>query len=359
MSPRRRASPKSTSGRLPAAPRSAPACTCGAARPDALPTPARCDRPPAAGSRRCGRPRTAADAHDAADRRGRRCLRAERRRRRDGHADTHARPDAARRAEDGDGAEGRQHLGRRSQDVKLTTAMSAELTVLIDDAAPFETDATNNAGSTHGRGDRARARPVERARPGARRLRRAVQQPRLRADHAVARRHGLPDFEDEGEGARAAARPHLLQRQLGRELGRPHPEWPENYASFVEVVQLAQEAGATIDISLPEPRESRGSTPGPDDGEVRRRARGPRQEPRPHERPLGRGRERAERRRRSRSPSTTRSCRALDAQLVARGLRDQIQPDGRRPRRERRQPARTHYVWMQWIAANMSDVFDG
>ena len=74
-----------------------------------------CDRATAAGSRRRGRPRAAADAHDAGDRRGRRYLRAERRRRRGGHADTHARSDPGRRAEDGDGAEGRRHLGPRSR----------------------------------------------------------------------------------------------------------------------------------------------------------------------------------------------------------------------------------------------------
>ncbi len=79
--------------------------------------------------------------------------------------------------------------------VKLETAMSAELTVLIDGAAPFETDATNNA----------RTRTVEVTEhelvrsnvlvPGARRLRRAVQQPRLRPDHTRPAGDRLPDFE--------------------------------------------------------------------------------------------------------------------------------------------------------------------
>ena len=61
---------------------------------------------------------------------------------------------------------------------------------------------------------------------------------------------------------------------------------------------------------VPEPRQHRGPTlsaPRGRDGQVRRRARGPGQEPPPDERPLGDRRQRAERRVPSRSSRSTRS----------------------------------------------------
>ena len=48
--------------------------------------------------------------------------------------------------------------------------------------------------------------------------------------------------------------------------------------------------------------------------------------------------------------------RALDAQLRARGLREQIRLMG--GGLVESAGARHHYAWMQWIAANMGDVFD-
>ena len=50
--------------------------------------------------------------------------------------------------------------------------------------------------------------------------------------------------------------------------------------------------------------------------------------------------------------------RTLHAELVARGLREQIRLMGPGLVENALNPARTHYVWMQWIGANMSDVFD-
>ena len=201
--------------------------------------------------------------------------------------------------------------------------MSAELTVRVDGAAPYETDATNNSRHAPDRGDRARARPCERARPEPRRLRRPVQQPRLRPDHAVARRHGYRDFEAKAK----ALQPHIVRIFYNDNWDGNRTAVPGlavNYASFVKVVRLAQEAGATIDISFQNLGNAR-STPGPAHGEVRRRARGPRPQPRPHERPLGGGRERAEHRRRA---VTLAEYDALvpDAGRAARrrGLRDHI-----------------------------------
>jgi hypothetical protein len=51
--------------------------------------------------------------------------------------------------------------------------------------------------------------------------------------------------------------------------------------------------------------------------------------------------------------------RALNAELVARGLRDHIQLMGGGLVENAGNPARTHYAWMKWIAANMGDIVDG
>jgi hypothetical protein len=50
--------------------------------------------------------------------------------------------------------------------------------------------------------------------------------------------------------------------------------------------------------------------------------------------------------------------RALDAQLVTRGLRDQIKLMGGGLVENAVNPPRNHYSWMKWIAANMGDVVD-
>ena len=50
--------------------------------------------------------------------------------------------------------------------------------------------------------------------------------------------------------------------------------------------------------------------------------------------------------------------RTLDEQLRARGLRDHIRLMGPGLIENAGVPTRTHYVWMQWIAANMGDVLD-
>ena len=50
--------------------------------------------------------------------------------------------------------------------------------------------------------------------------------------------------------------------------------------------------------------------------------------------------------------------RNLHAELVRRGLRDQIHLMGGGLVENANVPARTHYAWMKWIAENMSDVLD-
>ena len=96
--------------------------------------------------------------------------------------------------------------------VKLTAAMTAELTVRVEDAAPYETDATNNARSRtvevteH---ELVRANVLVHALGGyGAQFNKHVYAP----DHAQAA--GAPAGpRGEGEGARAAARPDLLQRR--------------------------------------------------------------------------------------------------------------------------------------------------
>ena len=128
--------------------------------------------------------------------------------------------------------------------------MSAELTVMVDGAAPFETDDDEQRAPPHGRGHRARARRSN-VLVQPRRLRRTVQQPRLRPDHAVAGRHALRRLRGRRRrrSSRTSSAVFYNDNWDGNRDGR-FPNWPENYASFVKVVRLAQEAGATIDISF-------------------------------------------------------------------------------------------------------------
>ena len=50
--------------------------------------------------------------------------------------------------------------------------------------------------------------------------------------------------------------------------------------------------------------------------------------------------------------------RALNAQLVARGLRDDIQLMAAASSRRSNTGTRSHYEWLKWIGANMNDVVD-
>jgi hypothetical protein len=135
------------------------------------------------------------------------------------------------------------------------------------------------------------------------------------------------------------------------------PDWQTNYASFVKVVQLAQESGATIDISFqnlgnarlaPEPAMAKfadvleelirkdgltnlrwaevGNEPNDPNGAVT-------------------------------LDQYNTLVRALNAQLVSRGLRDHIHLMG--GGLVESVPAKNHYIWMKWIAENMNDVLDG
>jgi hypothetical protein len=141
------------------------------------------------------------------------------------------------------------------------------------------------------------------------------------------------------------------------------PNWPVNYASFVKSVQLAQEAGATIDISF----QNLGNIVNP-----------PRTPPavamakfadvlEELVRKYGLTNVRwAEVGNEPNSGGVTLEqynalYRALHAELVARGLREQVQlmGGGLVENHPAGIPERHHYKWMKWIAENMSDVLDG
>lgn len=242
------------------------------------------------------------------------------------------------------------------KDVKLTTAMSAELTVEISGAAPFETDDKNNSRKT-----KVEVTEHELARSN-------VLVPSLGGYGAQFNNHvyapitpwpagtGYGDFEAKAK----ALQPHIVRvfyndNWDGNRDGR-FPNWRENYASFVKVVRLAQEAGATIDISFQNLANAR-FTPVPD---MKKFADVLEDLVRNHGLTNVRW---AEVGNEPNSGAVTlleydTLVRTLHAELVARELRGQIRLMGPGLVENAANPARTHYVWMQWIGANMNDMFD-
>ena len=115
----------------------------------------------------------------------------------------------------------------------------------------------------------------------------------------------------EGEGARATARAHLLQRNQERD--------PDKLDSFVGTVQLAHEAGATINITYQTATNARYEPPrfmavvrdDLDDLVAGERL---------DKRPLGHDPERAEHGPRSRPPEYKALYRVLDAELARAGF---------------------------------------
>ena len=136
----------------------------------------------------------------------------------------------------------------------------------------------------------------------------------------------------------------------------PHPEWRENYASFVKVVRARPGGGRDDRHQLPEPRQR-----APDAG--RRRdakfadALEDLVQPRVHERALGRGRERAATRGAVTLERVQGALPGAEARARRPRSRDRIPPHGRRPHRERRELAH-HYEWLKWIADDMGDLVD-
>jgi hypothetical protein len=241
------------------------------------------------------------------------------------------------------------------KDVTLTTATSAELTAVIDGAAPFETDDANNSRTT-----KVEVTEHELVRSN-------VLVPSLGGYGVQFNNHvyapitpwpagtGYGDFEDKAK----ALQPHIVrifyQDNWDGNRNGAFPNWPENYASFVKVVRLAQEAGATIDISFQNLANAR-TTPVPDMKKFADVLEDLRNHGLTNVRWAEVGNE-------PNSGAVTfaeydKLVRTLHDELVARGLREQIRLMGPGLVENAGNPARTHYVWMQWIAANMGDVFD-
>jgi hypothetical protein len=240
--------------------------------------------------------------------------------------------------------------------VQLTTVSSAELTVVIDGADPFETDATNNVGTT----------TVEVTEHEL--VRTDVLVPSLGGYGLQFNNHvyapitpwpagtGYGDFEDKAK----ALQPHIVRifynDNWEENNDNTHPEWPQNYASFVRTVQLAQEAGAIIDIAYQTLANAR-RTPAAsmakfadvleelvvDEGLTNVRW--------------------AEVGNEANSTTVTLSeyealIRALDAELVANGLDDHIGLMGPGLVELAANPTRNHYEWQKALATSMGDVFD-
>ena len=132
--------------------------------------------------------------------------------------------------------------------VSLTVPAPVELTVRLKDAAPGETDETNNAGS----------RTVD------------VSEHELASSHVLVPSLGgygaqfnqhvfapitnpppdtLPDLETKVKDFEPQLVRIFYNDAWEENADRRHPEWRENLASFYRVVQLAHEAGATINIT--------------------------------------------------------------------------------------------------------------
>jgi hypothetical protein len=141
----------------------------------------------------------------------------------------------------------------------------------------------------------------------------------------------------------------------------PYPEYEQNYESFVRVVQLAQAAGATIDIAYQNLGNLTGAKPKRTPEEAMSRFADALQD---LVRSNGLTNVRwAEVANEPNGPGGAvtldlynRVARALNDQLVARGLRNQIHLMG--GGLVESSGDKHHYTWMRWIATNMSDVFD-
>jgi hypothetical protein len=250
------------------------------------------------------------------------------------------------------------HVAVNFAPVTFGTPVPVDLTVKVDGAEPAETDVTNNART-------ATLEVTEHELPTPRN----VLFPSLGGYGAQFGMHlyapitpwpagqGYGDVEEKVKRLEPQLVRIFYNDNWDGNANGQFPDWQTNYASFVRVVQLAQEAGATIEISFqnlgnarlaPEPAMAKFAAVLEElvrqDGLTNIRWAEVGNEPN--------------------SPGGAVTLdqlgalyRALNAQLVARGLRDQIQlmagglvESG---------GARHHYAWMQWIAQNIGDIVDG
>ena len=247
------------------------------------------------------------------------------------------------------------------EDVLLNNASRTKLTARVELAEPAEYDAGNNEGSTE---IDVTKHELERTN---------VLVPSLAGYGAQFNNHVYAPITpwpagtsyDDFEAKAKALQPHIVRifyndNWDGNRDGRfPSPQWEQNYASFVKVVRLAQEAGAIINISFQNLANAR-FTPAPDmakfaevlDDLVRNHGLTNVRWAEVGNEPNSGG---------VSSVSLEEYnvlVRTLDDRLRARGLRDHIRLMGPGLVENAGVPTRTHYVWMKWIAANMGDVLD-
>ena len=168
--------------------------------------------------------------------------------------------------------------------VKLETAMSTELTVRVDGAAPYETDATNNS----------RKRRIEVTEHEL--VRANVLVPSLGGYGAQFNQHVYASITPKPPGSMTdlEAKVKELEPQLVRIFFHEIQERdPDQLASFYKTVELAHQSGAAINITYHTAVERQASAR-PLHGRVRSDPRRPRAHARLHERPLGHRPERGE-----------------------------------------------------------------
>ena len=235
--------------------------------------------------------------------------------------------------------------------VELPTPMAAELTVRVEGAAPFETDETNNT----------RTRTVQ-----------VTEHELVRSNVLVAGLGGYgaqlnqhvyapvtnapPGSFGDLEAKVKALEPQLVRIFYNDLWEERRPEAPQNLASFVKTVRLAQEAGATINVTYHtatvarlQPTVSMARFAGVLEELVEQQG-------------LANVRWVTI----QNEPNTAGAAltlaqyealyRALDAELAARGLRDHIKLMGGDLIEGAGE--RHHTIWFEYMAEHMSDVLD-
>ncbi|MET0938911.1 MAG: hypothetical protein ABWY51_06790 [Gaiellaceae bacterium] len=229
--------------------------------------------------------------------------------------------------------------------VKLDTAMTAKLTVGVKHASPFETDETNNARSLSievTENELVRANVLVDALGGyGAQFNQHVYAPVTNPPAT-----SLPGMEAKVK----ALEPQLVRIFYNDDFEERQPNRVRNSASFIDTVQLAHDAGATINITYQavnvaktKPVEAMTTFAAvleklvKIDGYTNVRWVTVGNEPNSTELTMA---------------QYEALNRALDAQLVARGLREQIRMMGGDL------VSTSQRAWFAYIAANMNDVFD-
>ena len=257
------------------------------------------------------------------------------------------------------------HVSVTFPGIKLTTPMPTALNILVSGATPDELDTTNDTRSAT-----VDVTASQLALPY------RVLFPSLVGYGAQFNHHLYAPITavlmPPGEYADVEAKVKTLQPELVRifyndnweeNQDGTHPEWQENYASFVKVAQLAQEAGATIDIGYQNLGNFVRVKPPPllaadmmsrfadaiadlvnNHGLTNVRWAEVANEPNSGAVTLDQYKELAQ---------------DLKDALVARGLGDRVQIMGGGLVENGGNPPRDHYSWMTWIAANMGNLVGG